>query len=208
MANAKEQFGLADKPEIHGVVEHETTPVAVDEYSKQVEAELKKPEAPKAKAVNKKVPAFKLTVRGNVRNGEKMEAYSVDVVIPECPEEELQYHIQRFVNMELVKQGNYHDGVINRSIDEIEESTLEFTFIGKDVFSLSKEEIQYACDYYGIRGCAYNNPSIRALQREFYKKYLIKTDSSLAEPLAQAEFITKVDAIIDYKKLPKIKLEA
>ena len=59
MANAKEQFGLADKPEIHGVVEHETTPVAADEYSKQVEAELHKPEAPKAKAINKKVPAFK-----------------------------------------------------------------------------------------------------------------------------------------------------
>ena len=208
MANAKEQFGLADKPEIHGVVEHETEPIAADEYSKQVEASLKKPEAPKAKAVNKKVPAFKLTVRGNVRNGEKMEAYSADVIIPQCPEEELQYHVQRFVNMELVKQGNYHDGVINRSIDEIEETELEFTFIGKDVFSLSKEEIQYACDYYGIRGCAYNNPSIRALQREFYKKYLLKTDDSLKEQLAQQEFITKVDAIIDYKKLPKIKLEA
>ena len=204
MANAKEQFGLSDKPEIHGVVEHETQPIAADEYSKQVEAELKKPEAPKAKAVNKKVPAFKLTVRGNVRNGEKMEAYSVDVIIPE----ELQYHIQRFVNMELVKQGNYHDGVINRSIDEIEETELEFTFIGKDVFSLSKEEIQYACDYYGIRGCAYNNPSIRALQREFYKKYTIKTDSSLSDQMTQAEFITKVDSIIDYKKLPKVKLEA
>ena len=208
MANAKEQFGLSDKPEIHGVVEHETAPVAADEYSKQVEAELKKPETPKAKAVNKKVPAFKLTVRGNVRNGEKMEAYSADITIPECPEEELQYHIQRFVAMELVKQGNYHDGVINRSIDEIADGELELTFIGKDVFSLSKEEIQYACDYYGIRGCAYNNPSIRALQREFYKKYLIKTDESLKDQLTQAEFITKIDSIVDYKKLPKVKLEA
>ena len=90
MANAKEQFGLSEKPEIHGVVEHETEPVAADEYSKQVEASLKKPETPKAKAVNKKVPAFKLTVRGNVRNGEKMEAYSADIVIPECPDTSMQ----------------------------------------------------------------------------------------------------------------------
>lgn len=208
MANAKEQFGLTDKPEIHGVVEHETEPVAADEYSKQVEASLKKPEAPKVKAVNKKIPAWKLTVRGNVRDGEKMQAYSVDVVIPECPEEELQYHIQRFVITELVKQGKLYDGVINRSIDEIASAELELTFIGKDVFDLSKDEIQYACDYYGIRGCAYNNPSIRSLQREFYKKYLIKTDASLKDQMLQAEFITKVDSIIDYKKLPKIKLEA
>lgn len=208
MANAKEQFGLTDKPEIHGVVEHETEPVAADEYSKQVEASLHKPEAPKVKAVNKKIPAWKLTVRGNVRDGEKLQAYSVDVVIPECPEEELQYHIQRFVITELVKQGKLYDGVINRSIDEIASAELELTFIGKDVFDLSKDEIQYACDYYGIRGCAYNNPSIRSLQREFYKKYLIKTDASLKDQMLQAEFITKVDSIIDYKKLPKIKLEA
>lgn len=208
MSNAKEQFGLSETPEVHGVVERETQPIAADEYSKQVEESLKKPETPRAKAVNKKVPALKLTVRGNVRNGEKMEAYSVDVIIPECPEEELQYHTQRFVNMELVKQGNYHDGVINRSIDEISESELELTFIGKDIFDLSKEEIQYACDYYDIRGCAYDNPSIRALQREFYKKYLLKTDDSLKDPLTQAEFITKVDSIVDYKKLPKIKLGA
>lgn len=206
MANAKEQFGLSDKPEIHGVVEHETEPKPADEYSAQVEASLKKPETPRAKAVNKKVDAFKLTVRGNVRDGEKVQPYSVDVTIQECPEEELQYHIQRFVNMELIKQGNYRDGVINRSIDEISESTLELTFIGKDIFNLTKEEIQYACDYYGIRGCAYNNPSIRSLQREFYKKYLIKTDESLADQMTQAEFITKIDSIIDYKKLPKVKL--
>ena len=108
--------------------------------------------------------------------------------------------------MELIKQGYYRDGVINRSVDEISDTTLELTFIGKDIFNLTKEEIQYACDYYGIRGCAYNNPSIRSLQREFYKKYLIKTDESLADQMTQAEFITKIDSIIDYKKLPKVKL--
>ena len=80
------------------------------------------------------------------------------------------------------------------------------TFAGKDIFSLPKDEIQVACDYYGLRGCGYNNPSVRNMQREFYKKYLLKTDETLQDQFAQKEFITKVDSIIDYKKLPKVTL--
>ena len=135
-----------------------------------------------------------------------MESYAVSVVIPQCDDNDMQYHIQRFVIAELIKQGKLYDGVINRNIDEIEETELELTFAGKDVFSLSKDEIQVACDYYGLRGCGYNNPSVRNMQREFYKKYLLKTDETLQDQFAQKEFITKVDSIIDYKKLPKVTL--
>lgn len=208
MTNAKEQFGLTDKPAINGIVEHETEAVGADEYSRAIDEKLKaeKQERAKPKAVKNKVPAFKIAVSGSVRKGETMESYSVSVVIPECADEDMQYHVQRFVVAELIKQGKLYDGVINRNIDEIEETELELTFADKDVFSLSKDEIQVACDYYGIRGCNYNNPSVRSMQREFYKKYLLKTDETLQDQFAQKEFITKVDSIIDYKKLPKVTL--
>ena len=114
----------------------------------------------------------------------------------------------------LIESDNDHCEIIAKienaraleNIDEIEETELELTFAGKDIFSLSKDEIQVACDYYGLRGCGYNNPSVRNMQREFYKKYLLKTDETLQDQFAQKEFITKVDSIIDYKKLPKITL--
>lgn len=208
MTNAKEQFGLTDTPVINGIVEHETESVGADEYSRQIDEKIKaeKQERARPKAVKNKVPAFKIAVTGNVRHGETMESYSVSVVIPQCADDDMQYHIQRFVIAELIKQGKLYDGVINRNIDEIEETELELTFAGKDIFSLSKDEIQVACDYYGLRGCGYNNPSVRNMQREFYKKYLLKTDETLQDQFAQKEFITKVDSIIDYKKLPKITL--
>lgn len=206
--NAKEQFGLTETPEIHGVVEHETEAVGADEYSRQIDEQIKenKKEKARPKAEKNKIPAFKISVSGNVRQGETMQAYNVSVVIPACDDEDMQYHIQRFVIAELVKQGKLYDGIINRNIDEIEETELELTFVGKDIFSLSKDELQLACDYYGVRGCGYNNPSIRSLQREFYKKYLLKTDPTLQDQFAEKEFITKVDSIIDYKKLPKVTL--
>lgn len=206
--NAKEQFGLTDTPEIHGVIEHETEAVGADDFSRQIDEQKKaqKQERAKPKAIKNKIPAFKIAVSGSVRKGETMESYAVFVVIPECSDEDMQYHIQRFVIAELIKQGKLYDGVINRNIDEIEETELELTFVDKDIFSLSKDEIQIACDYYGIRGCGYNNPSVRNMQREFYKKYLLKTDETLQDQFAQKEFITKVDSIIDYKKLPKVTL--
>lgn len=208
MTNAKEQFGLTDTPEIHGIVEHETEAVGADDFSRQIDEQKKaqKQERAKPKAVANKVPAFKIAVSGSVRKGETMESYNVSVVIPQCDDEDMQYHIQRFVIAELVKQGKLYDGVINRNIDEIEDTELELTFIGKDIFSLTKDEILLACDYYGLRGCGYNNPSVRSIQREFYKKYLIKTDETLQDQFAQKEFITKVDSIVDYKKLPKVEL--
>lgn len=208
MTNAREEFGLTDTPVIHGVVEHETEAVAADDYSRQIDEKLKaeKQERAKPKAVKNKVPAYKIAVSGSVRKGETMEAYNVSVIIPQCDDDDMQYHIQRFVVAELIKEGKLYDGVINRNIDEIEETELELTFAGKDVFALSKDEIQVACDYYGLRGCSYNNPSVRNMQREFYKKYLLKTDESLQDQFAQKEFITKVDSIVDYKKLPKVTL--
>ena len=208
MANAKEQFGLADKPTITGVVERESESHPADEYSAQLEASLNKPAPARKKAVNKTVDAYKLTVRGNTRKGETMATYSVEFVMPKCSEESIQYHAQRFVIAELAKKGELYDGVLTRSIDEIEETTIELTFIGKDIFTLSKDEIMMACDYYGIRGCSYTNPSIRALQREFYTNYKLKTDDSLQDQFTSREFITKVGKVIDYKKLPTVVLEA
>ena len=205
MANAKEQFGLDLKQPIHGVVEHETTPQPADEYSAQLEAKLKTKEV-RAKAVNKKVPAYKITVSGNVRNNNSAEAYCVTVTIPHCADAAMQYHIQNFVVAELVKAGKLRDGVINRAIDEIEETEIELSFIGKDIFSLTKDEVLLACDYYDIVGCGYENPSLRAIQKEFYVKYLLKTDESLQDSMAAKLFISKMDSIIDYKKLPVIKL--
>ncbi len=209
MANAKEQFGLSEKPMVTGVIERDVNkPIPADDYSAGVMAEETEKPAKKTKAVENKVKALKLTVSGNVRRGEEMVPYTVNILIPECPDNELQYHSQRFVIMELAKTGKLYDGVLTRNIDEIEESTLELTFIGKDIFSLSKEEIQYACDYYDLLGCGYNNPSIRALQKEFYKNYMLKTDNSLNDKLTQQEFITKIDGIQDYKKIQPVKLEA
>lgn len=208
MANAKEQFGLSEKPTITGIVERENESHPADAYSAQLEAELNKPAPARKKAVNKSVDAYKLTVRGNTRKGETMQAYSVEFVMPMCDEETIQYHAQRFVVAELAKKGELYDGVITRSIDEIEETTVELTFIGKDIFTLTKDEIMLACDYYGVRGCSYTNPSLRALQREFYKNYKLKTDSSLQDQFTAREFITAVGKVLDYKKLPKVVLEA
>jgi hypothetical protein len=208
MTSAKEQFGLTDKPEIHGVVERENDSlVAGNDYSAQIDAELKKKPEPVAKAKNGKIAAYKIAVSGNVRKGETMESYSVSVTIPQCPDDELQYHIQNFVEMELVKQGKLHDGVLTRAIDEIEETELTLDFIGKDVFSLSKEQLVLAQDYYGIAGCHYTNPSLRALQKLFYMKYKIKTDESLHEEMAKKEFISIIESTVDYKKLPKLVLK-
>lgn len=205
MASAKELFDIKT-PEIHGVVEKENEVVALDEYSKAVEKELKGEPEKKVKAKNKKVDAYRLTVRGNVRDGEKAVSYSVSFVMPRCEDEALQYHAQRFVVVELCKAGKLGDGVLTRYIDEIEETTLELSFFGKDVFALTKDEIQYACDYYGITGCGYDSPSLRNLQKEFYKKYVLANDPSLQDQFAKREFITKIDSVLDYKKLPKITL--
>lgn len=208
MANLKEEFGLSEKPKIEGIITRDGTITATDEYSQHVLEKQKGTPEKRQKAVNKQVDAFKVHVTGNVRKGETMEAYSVEVVIPACEDEAMQYHIQRFVTMELMKTGKLYDGVLNRSIEDIEETKCDLSFIGKDVFSMTKEEIQYACDYYDIMGCSYSNPSVRAIQREFYIKYALKTDSSLvnAEKITQQEFISKVESTLDYKKLPKMIL--
>lgn len=208
MGNLKEEFGLAEKPKVEGIITRDGTITAVDDYSREVLEKQKGEPEKRQKAVNKKVDAFKVHVTGNVRKGESMEPYSVEVIIPVCEDAAMQYHIQRFVTMELMKAGKLYDGVLNRSIEDIEETKLELAFIGKDVFSLSKDEIQYACDYYDIMGCSYSNPSIRTIQREFYMKYALKTDSSLvnAEKITQQEFISKVESTLDYKKLPKMIL--
>ena len=98
MTSAKEQFGLSAKPEIHGIVERENVSVPADDYSAKVDAELNKKSEPVAKAKNGKIAAYKIAVSGSVRKSDTMESYNVTVTIPQCPENEMQYHIQNFVD--------------------------------------------------------------------------------------------------------------
>lgn len=207
MSNAKEQFGLSAKPEIHGIVERENVSVPADDYSAKIDAELNKKSEPVAKAKNGKIAVYKIAVSGSVRKSDTMESYNVTVTIPQCPENEMQYHIQNFVEMELVKQGKLYDGVLTRAIDEIDETEITLDFIGKDVFSLSKEQLILAQDYYGLSGCHYTNPSLRSLQKKFYMNYKIKTDESLHDEFARKEFISIIESTVDYKKLPKLVLK-
>ena len=205
----KEEFGLTEKPTVEGIIEREANKaVAKDDYSAAELAKQSRPVTKKEKVSTSLVPAYKLTVAGNVRHGQSMEAYKVDIVIQKCPDDEIQYHAQRFVVMELAKQGKLYDGVLTRSIDDIQNTELELTFLGKDVFELSKEEIQYACDYYGIHGCGYTNPSIRAIQKQFYLGYQLMREGKSLERAQQQELISKIDGTLDYTKLPKVTLVA
>lgn len=209
MANIKEEFGLSEKPTVDGIMEREANKaVAKDDYSAGELEKQSRPVAKKEKAVSSLVPAYKVTVAGNVRHGKSMEPYSVEILIQKCPDDEIQYHAQRFVVMELAKKGQLYDGVLTRSIDDIKSTELELTFLGKDVFDLSKEEIQYACDYYGIHGCGYTNPSIRAIQKQFYLGYQLKLVGNTLEHAQQQELISKIDGTLDCSKLPKVVLQA
>lgn len=220
MANIKKHFNKSDsvvksvaseKPKRNAPVEQISEGEEFqDDYSRQVAESRNKGIQPKEQpGKGNKIKGLKVSVSGGVRIGDKEEGYNVEVVIPYCPDNELQYHIQRFVVLELHKQKKLGNGVITRYIDNIEECEVELTFIGKNVFDLSKEETQLAADYYNIKCLPGNTPSLVAIQRSLYVNYKIKTSDDIrTDPMKRALYISKIDGIKDKAKLPDCLLEA
>lgn len=95
--------------------------------------------------------------------------YRVTVKIPR--RENYGLYLKEAILMELRKADLLYSGVATWNVDRIEKITVPVSFIGKDVFDLSREECFMAKAYYGLGGFQCFDGDLRTVQKEIYRRF-------------------------------------
>ena len=153
----------------------ETTPVqAVDtpEVAAPVE-ESKKTVKTRKKAEDKSettVDGVCIDVVGEAIHSNKGSSqYRVSVNIPR--REDYQLYLREAILMKLREEDLLFAGVTTWNTDKIENIEVPVSFIGKNVFDLSRAECFAVKAYYGLGGFTCHDGDLRTVQREIYRRF-------------------------------------
>lgn len=144
-----------------------------------VETPAVEPSAPKAskpktskpkKEDGVEVEGVEVEVVGEaVHSNNGSQQYRVSVKIPRRVNYSL--YLREAILMNLHKTDLLYTGVVTWNIDKLDISPVEVTFIGKNVFDLSRDECFAVKAYYGLGGFQCFDGDLRTVQKEVYRRF-------------------------------------
>lgn len=146
------------------------TPVAETPKPKTTRTRTTKKETAVDESAADVVNGVELDVVGEAIHSNKgASQYRVTVKIPR--RENYGLYLKEAILMELRKADLLYSGVATWNVDRIEKITVPVSFIGKDVFDLSREECFMAKAYYGLGGFQCFDGDLRTVQKEIYRRF-------------------------------------
>lgn len=146
------------------------TPVAETPKPKTTRTRTAKKETAVDESAADVVDGIELDVVGEAIHSNKgASQYRVTVKIPR--RENYGLYLKEAILMELRKADLLYSGVATWNVDRIEKTTVSISFIGKDVFDLSREECFMAKAYYGLGGFQCFDGDLRTVQKEIYRRF-------------------------------------
>jgi hypothetical protein len=146
------------------------TPVADTAKPKTTRTRTTKKETAVDESAADVVNGVELDVVGEAIHSNKgASQYRVTVKIPR--RENYGLYLKEAILMELRKADLLYSGVATWNVDRIEKITVPVSFIGKDVFDLSREECFMAKAYYGLGGFQCFDGDLRTVQKEIYRRF-------------------------------------
>lgn len=157
---------MEPEKEILETQEVEKTP----EVQPEVEKEPKKTTKKAKKETETTVEGVRITVVGEaVHSSEGIKQYRVTVDVPR--RENFGLYTKESILTELKKTDLLFNGIITHNIDSVERIDVPVTFIGKNVFDLTRNECAFAKAYYGLGGFKCYDGDLRTVQREIYRRF-------------------------------------
>ena len=104
-----------------------------------------------------------------VHNNKGVQQYHVSVKIPRRENSGL--YLREAILMQLRKEDLLYSGVLTWNTESVSHAEVPVTFIGKNIFDLSRDECFAAKAYYGLGGFACHDGDLRTLQKEIYRRF-------------------------------------
>lgn len=146
-AEAREKIASAKSDDEKEAIKKETE-------AKKAELAAKSKSSKVKVATDNKIPALKIAISGQiVGDNNKAESYEFeDVVIPACPNP--MPYLKQVVLLKYKRMGRALDksDIITHYLDDEEDCEMEATFLGKDVLTLTEEEVLDAKIYFKLKG--------------------------------------------------------
>lgn len=151
----------------------ETENVQVAEPTPEVAAET----PVKAKSTKAKKDSSATSVDGvcievvgeAVHSNRGSEQYRVSVNIPRRENSGL--YLREAILMELRKKDLLYSGVATWNVESVTEVSVPVSFIGKNIFDLSRDECFAVKAYYGLGGFTCHDGDLRTAQKEIYRRF-------------------------------------
>lgn len=171
----KEQEMTVETPEVDTALAEQPT-VETPEVAAPVE-EPKKTTRTRKKAETQPeiedgalVDGVQIDVVGEAIHSNKGSSqYRVSVKIPR--REDYQVYLREAILMKLREEDLLFAGVTTWNQDKIENVEVPVSFLGKNVFDLSRAECFAAKAYYGLGGFACHDGDLRTVQKEIYRRF-------------------------------------
>lgn len=158
-------------PETENVQVAEPTPEVAAE-TPVVEEKPKKTSKPKATKVadGVEVDGVCIEVVGEaVHSNKGSQQYRVSVTIPRRENSGL--YLREAILMELRKTDLLFAGVATWNVESVAEVSVPVSFIGKNIFDLSRDECFAVKAYYGLGGFTCHDGDLRTAQKEIYRRF-------------------------------------
>ena len=104
-----------------------------------------------------------------VHSNKGSSQYKVSVNIPR--REDYQLYLREAILMKLREEDLLFAGVSTWNTDKIENIEVPVSFIGKNIFDLSRAECFAVKAYYGLGGFTCHDGDLRTVQREIYRRF-------------------------------------
>lgn len=144
--------------------------------AKTEETEVKTTDAGAPEVVSEKKKSVdsakgtKITVVGEAIHSKDGSAqYRTTVVIPRT--ENYSLYLREAILMKLRQEDLLYVGVVTWNVDKIEKTDAPITFVGKNIFDLSRDECFAAKAYYGLGGFTCYDGDLRTVQKEIYRRF-------------------------------------
>lgn len=149
----------------------ETQEVVTEQVETPVEEPKKAPKAKKkAEPEGIMVEGVQIDVVGEAIHSNKGSSqYRVSVKIPR--REDYQLYLREAILMNLRQDDLLFAGVTTWNTDKIENVEVPVSFIGKNIFDLSRDECFAVKAYYGLGGFACHDGDLRTVQKEIYRRF-------------------------------------
>lgn len=137
------------------------------------------------------VDGVEIVVVGEAIHSNKgSQQYNVTVKIPRRENSGL--YLREAILMELRKTDLLFAGVASWNTDSVQLVSVPVTFIGKNVFDLSRDECFAVKAYYGLGGFTCHDGDLRTVQKEIYRRFakFFKIDNGNSEEYLKWQPIT------------------
>lgn len=171
----KEQEMTVETPEVDTALAEQSTVetpevAAPAEEPKKTTRTRKKAETQLAVDTVAVVDGVQIDVVGEAIHSNKGSSqYRVSVKIPR--REDYQVYLREAILMKLREEDLLFAGVTTWNQDKIENVEVPVSFLGKNVFDLSRAECFAVKAYYGLGGFTCHDGDLRTVQKEIYRRF-------------------------------------